>query len=244
MISLILIIFSLNFLLIHSSINGIDNNNNLMYKINTCLEVYNPDIDENVGESKNNCASPLITNNQYLDSSISEELLFFDNVYYNTQICVECIKLILKERVRERFFDLFNNRTTILRLDFFGILGDNIVLNLNTTNLRRLENTITIKKQIFGQMMNQSYDDIENCANRYRDSYLSNVHLIEEVFKEYQNISCANEVYTKIINNTFDAWKQALGRLLYDAEQNCFNQMQLNDTVIEAIKNICNDDDD
>ena len=96
---------------------------------------------------------------------------------------------------------------------------------------------------IFGVMMNQSFDDIDNCAYRYRNVYLSNVKFVQEVFKEYQNITCANDVYLKQINDTFNAWKQELGRLLNEEGQKCLNQMQLNDTVIEAIKNICKDDE-
>ena len=100
--NLILIIFSLNFLLIRSSITLI-NNNNVVYKkeIDACFDAH---IEIEGSESSNNCASPLITNNTYLDSSISNVLLTFDKVYYNTTICVECIKLILKERVLDTFF--------------------------------------------------------------------------------------------------------------------------------------------
>ena len=238
--NIILIIFSLNFLLIHSSITLI-NNNNVVYKkeIDACFDAH---IEIEASESNNNCASPLITNNTYLDSSISNVLLTFDNVYYNTTICVECIKVICKERVIDTFFNLFDNRTRILRLNFFEMLGNNLILTLNTTNLRGLDSS-SLRKQIFGVMMNQSFDDIDNCAYRYRNVYLSNVKFVQEVFKEYQNITCANDVYLKQINDTFNAWKQELGRLLNEEGQKCLNQMQLNDTVIEAIKNICKDDE-
>ena len=56
--------------------------------INTCRQEFDPYI-ETVGESKNICASPSLIMNKYEDSSIAEELLLFDNVYYNTKICVE-----------------------------------------------------------------------------------------------------------------------------------------------------------
>ena len=230
----------MNFLLIRSSITLI-NNNNVVYKkeIDACFDAH---IEIEASESSNNCASPLITNNTYLDSSISNVLLTFDNVYYNTTICVECIKLILKERVLDTFFNLFDNRTRILRLNFFEILGNNLILTLNTTNLRRLDNS-SLRKQIFGATMNQSFDAIDNCAYRYSNVYLSNVKFVQEVFKEYQNIPCANEVYLKQINDTFNSWKQELCRLLNEEGQKCFNQMQLNDTVIEAISDICKDDE-
>ena len=244
--NLILIIFSLNFLLIHSSITGIDNNNNVVYKkeINTCIQAYNPYIEEEAGDTNHNCASPLITNNKYLDTSISDELLIFNSVYYNTTICVECIKIICKERVFDKFFKLFKRRISILRLDFFGILGDNIKVYQNNTNLRRLANTTSLAKQVFGEVMNQSYYDIDNCAYRNNETYSNNVKLIKEVFKEYQTFACANEVYLVQDNDSFNIWKTKLARLLTEEGQQCFKQMQLNDTVIEAIKDICNDDDD
>ena len=151
--SLLVILCSIKFLLIHCSIKQIIQD--IQYERQLIDTIDDNDFNRS-----------LIVNNNYLDSSIRNTLLTVKNVYYFANDCVECIQLILKSKVNNTIYKKLTSITRLSRLAFFELLGNNLKESqMSTIKLRRLSFVENKKRGIAG-LVNNFYPSIHSCASK------------------------------------------------------------------------------
>lgn len=226
--SLLVILCSIKLLLIHCSIKQIIQD--IQYERQLIDTIDDNDFNRS-----------LIVKNSYLDSSIRNTLLTVKNVYYFANDCVECIQLICKSKVNNTIYKKLTNITRLSRLAFFELLGNNLKESqMSTIKLRRLNVVENIKRAIAG-LVNTVYPSIHNCASK--NTYKTIVKKLRKIIENHNNKPCATTLYLKQSNDDYLAWKKELCSWLDDEERKCLSEMKFNQTEIDDMNVICNDDD-
>ena len=209
----------------------------------------NPQIDINIyyrmvdpDSSGGASLSPKITENELIDKDILEEVIRTKDIYYDTNICLTCLKLIQKDIVKSVFYSIMTNcPRTISKATFLNSLVENIDedFEISNYNLRRLSD----EQHTIAFFFNQKEQDVYNCAEGNKQFYQPNAQAIQSNVEEKKGYDCISTLYAKQLEKKYEPWKTELCTLYYQENQTCYTNIGFNTTVLSRINIECNDDE-